>query len=307
MNTKKFTFTGANGYILNGIIWVPECTPTKIVQVTHGMTEHIGRYSDLAKELTSNGIVLAGFDLRGHGANAVDTDCASFNIDGWENSIEDMHLFFDHLNNEFPDVPHYMMGFSLGSFLLREYLNIYPNGISGSIIMGTGYQPKIITSLLMLVVKGQIKRYGFNNTTKLVQDLSFGTYNKKFRPNSTDSDWLCSDKEQLYNYLNDNLCKKSISSGLFYQLLNSMNNTAGNHTYDNWNKHMPVLLISGMNDPVGNFGDGVTTLRNKMIDNGITNITTFLLFDARHDILHEKINGTVNYVYKILIEWINNG
>lgn len=92
-----------------------------VVQTTHGMTEHIGRYEQLAEQLTANGIAVAGFDLRGHGRNPGDTHCASFGEGGWKLSLHDMHLFYLELESWFPAIPHFMLGFSLGSFLLRDY------------------------------------------------------------------------------------------------------------------------------------------------------------------------------------------
>ena len=94
-----------------------------VLQIAHGMTEHMGRYEAFAEYLVSQGIAVAGFDLRGHGKNSGDPDVASFGIGGWEASIEDMRLFFEWLEQRFSGVAHFMLGFSLGSFLLREYLN----------------------------------------------------------------------------------------------------------------------------------------------------------------------------------------
>ena len=102
MKAKEIKFTGANGVSLPGIIWYPLCSPTMVVQITHGMTEHIGRYEQLAEYLTSYGIAVAGFDLRGHGHNPGDNQCASFGEGGWNYALHDMHLFYLELNSKFP-------------------------------------------------------------------------------------------------------------------------------------------------------------------------------------------------------------
>ena len=216
MQTETFEFEGWNGITLPVTIWLPEQEPKCVLQITHGMTEHIGRYTTLAQELTGQGIVVAGFDLRGHGRNPGDPNIASFGEGGWEASIEDMHLFFEVLAERFPVLPHFMLGFSLGSFLLREYLNQYPEDVAGAIIMGTGYQPGWLLSMMMEVVKSQIKKAGFDGTTDLVRQLSFGNYNQKFKPNRTIADWLCADNAELDAYLADPLCRKDISAGLFW-------------------------------------------------------------------------------------------
>ena len=103
MKAKEIKFTGANGVSLPGIIWYPLCSPTMVVQITHGMTEHIGRYEQLAEYLTSYGIAVAGFDLRGHGHNPGDNQCASFGEGGWNYALHDMHLFYLELNSKFPN------------------------------------------------------------------------------------------------------------------------------------------------------------------------------------------------------------
>lgn len=179
---------------LSAVIWQPEQEVKAVLQITHGMTEHMGRYETLAEDLCNQGIAVAGFDLRGHGKNPGNPEIASFGKGGWDAAIKDMYLFFGELQNRFPEIPHYMMGFSLGSFLLREYLGKYPEGVAGAIIAGTGHQPGWLLAIMMAIVRGEFKKSGFDGTTDLVKQLSFGTYNQKFKPNRTEADWLCSDE-----------------------------------------------------------------------------------------------------------------
>ena len=122
MITQTLTVSSSDGMQLPGMLWLPEGDVRAVVQITHGMTEHIGRYEAFAKAMTAQGIAVAGYDLRGHGQNPGNPDVASFGENGWEASLEDMHLFFKVLSARFLGVPHDMLGFSLGSFLLREYL-----------------------------------------------------------------------------------------------------------------------------------------------------------------------------------------
>lgn len=270
-----------------------------MLQITHGMTEHMGRYERFAADLCGQGIAVAGFDLRGHGKNSGDPNVASCGEGGWEASIEDMRLFFELLDQRFPGVPHYLLGFSLGSFLLREYLTKYPNGIAGAIIAGTGHQPVWLLSIMMGVVKGQIKKAGYDQTTDLVRKLSFGTYNQKFKPNRTTADWLCSNEAELDQYLADPLVRKDISAGLFYELLSFMKRTGKSCAYGS----MPILLISGQNDPVGDFGKGVQTIYNRMKKAGMENVT-LRLFDARHDIFHEESSDVAQVARCCICEWL---
>ncbi len=287
-----------------GILWLPEDQPKALLQITHGMTEHMGRYVRLAEELTAQGIAVAGLDLRGHGTNPGDPKCASFGEDGWEASLEDMHIFYEFLEQRFPGCPHFMFGFSLGSFLLREYLNRYQDKIAGAAILGTGFQPKPILSVMMAVTKTQFKKAGFDRTTALVRKLSFETYNQKFAPNRTVSDWLCADNVELDSYLSDPLCREDISAGLFFQLLGAMKRTADSSAYENWNKSVPILLLSGQDDPVGNFGKGVEKVKHAMDNAGLKSVKMHLFSGARHDLLHEESNGSAKQARQILRDWI---
>lgn len=304
MKAKEIRFTGANGVSLPGIIWYPMCSPTMVVQITHGMTEHIGRYEELAYMLTAYGIAVAGFDLRGHGRNPGDNQCASFGENGWNYALHDMHLFYLELESKFPNIPHFMLGFSLGSFLLRDYLSLYRDKVDGAIIMGTVHQPGAVLSMLMPVVKREIKAHGFDSSTQKIKKLSFETYNQKFAPNMTSVDWLCSDTAQRIKYRGDPLCRKTISAGLFWQLLDSMKRTGKLSSYRKWNKQMPVLLLSGQDDPVGDFGKGVQRVRQSMSRAGMKHIQLYLVPGARHDLLHEEKSGGSDEAFDILTNWL---
>ena len=305
MKAECFFVTGYYKTNLPGYLWLPEGEVKAVLQITHGMTEHMGRYESLAGFLCPMGIAVAGFDLRGHGKNPGDPEVASFGESGWAASIEDMRLFYALLQERFPGKPHYMLGFSLGSFLLREYLTKYPKEgeITGAIIMGTGHQPGWLLSIMMGIVNGQIKKAGFDKATDLVRQLSFGTYNQKLKPNRTAADWLCADETELNKYLADSLVRKDISTGLFWELLGSMKRTGSAYEYDGWDTSLPVLLISGQDDPVGDGGKGVRAIYNRMKKTGMENVTMKLFPGARHDLLHEE-QGSAEAARKFIAEWI---
>ena len=305
MKAESFYFVGSGGTNLTAYLWTPDGEVKAVLQVTHGMTEHMGRYEAFAAYLCTMGIAVAGFDLRGHGRNPGDAEVASFGEGGWAASIEDMQLFYELLEQRLPGVPHYMLGFSLGSFLLREYLTKYPDddGIAGAIIMGTGHQPGWLLTIMRWIVMGQIKKAGFDRTTDLVRQLSFGAYNQKFKPNRTAADWLCADEVELGKYLEDPLVRKDISAGLFWELLGSMKRTGKKTTYEKWNKKMPVLLLYGENDPVGDFGKGVQRLYDQMRKAGIQIITFQRFLDARHDLLHEEATRAES-VRHCITDWL---
>ena len=295
-----------NKELAPGILWLPDETPSMVLQISHGMTEHIGRYEKLAQTLTQRGIAVAGFDLRGHGHNAKDPECASFGEGGWDLCLQDMHLFYQALEKRFSNIPHFIMGFSLGSFLLRDYLSDYDDKIAGAIIMGTGDQPGIILSVLMQIVRREIKAHGFDSSTPLIDKISFENYNQKFAPNATPYDWLCADEEQRGAYCEDALCRRHISAGLFYQLLDAMRRTGKKSSYEKWDKTLPLLLLSGENDPVGDFGKGIRRVKNSLGHAGIKDAEVHLIPTARHDLLHEEKSGSAKEATALLVNWLFN-
>ena len=303
MKTDFFEFISGKE-TFSAILWLPDGEPKAVLQIAHGMTEHMGRYETFAEQMTAHGVAVCGFDLRGHGKNGGNEEIASFGENGWMLSLNDMRKFFEEMKNRFPNVPYFMMGFSLGSFLLREYLSLYPNDVDGAAIIGTGYQPGWVLSIMKAIVKNEWKKEGFDNTTALVKKLSFETYNQKFKPNETDSDWLCADEDELYEYIRDPLCRKYISAGLFWQLLDAMKRTGKSTAASAWRKDMPVLLMSGANDPVGNDGKGVETVCRQLQKLGMTNVTMQLFPNARHDLLHEKKSGNAEKAVQTLLRWM---
>lgn len=304
MKTEQFQLSGWGGMLLHAVIWQPENETKAVLQITHGMTEHMGRYESFAADLCSQGIAVAGFDLRGHGKNPGNPEIASCSEGGWAASLEDMRLFFGELQRRFPGIPQYMMGFSLGSFLLREYLGKYPDDVAGAIIAGSGHESGWLLGILMALVKGESKKSGFDGTTNLVRQLSFGTYNQKFKPNRTEADWLCSDEAALDHYLSDPLVRRNISSGLFLELLGSMKRTGTAESYGDWNKEMPVLLLYGTDDPVGKSGKGVIHLYRMLQKAGLRDLEWEQFPGARHDIFHEESNGTAESVRHCIADWM---
>ena len=303
MRTETFFFSGCGDTRLPAMIWLPEGETKALLQITHGMTEHIGRYDGFARYMTARGIAVAGFDLRGHGKNTGDQAVASFGEGGWEATLKDVKGFYDLLEARFPGVPHFLHGFSLGSFLLREYLGRYPEDGAGAVILGTGNQPKWLLSVIMAIVKGQIRKVGFDGYSPLVRQLSFGTYNRNFNPNRTEKDWLCSDDQTLDSFIADQLCRENFSAGLFYQMLDAMKRTGSKDAYANWNKDKEILLICGQQDAVGNMGKGATAVMQAMEKAGVK-VSFHLLPGSRHMILGEEESGAAEQARNLICRWI---
>ena len=161
-----------------------------------------------------------------------------------------------------------------------------------------------ILNLLMGVMKGQIKKSGFDAGTPLVRKLVFDTYNKKITHRRTRSDWLCSDADALDQYLADPLVRKNISAGLFRELLGSMKRTGNAASYAGWNKEMPILLLYGTEDPVGNSGKGVPKLYDLMKKAGLQAVDCQQFPGVRHDLFHEESSGTAESVRNCIADWL---
>lgn len=169
--------------------------------------------------------------------------------------------------------------------------------------MGTGDQPAWILRIIIQLVKHQIKTCGYARTTPLIRKLSVENYNKHFQPNQTAYDWLCSDMDTLQEYIQDDFCKKEISAGLFLQLLQGMHRTGRKTALQNWNKQLPILLISGQQDPVGDFGKGIQSFNRKLQQAGFTP-EMYLIPSARHDLLHEESGSAAQDTLKIILSWL---
>ena len=289
MKCEDFDFEGVGGKLLPAVIWRPE-NVRAVLQVVHGTTEHMGRYQAFAEAMAAFGVAVAGFDLRGHGRNPGDPDVVEFQPGDWQACVEEARLFHEHLRRGFPGVPVFVLGFSLGSFVVRDLLNT-PFRPAGVVLVGTGHQPGWLLAIMRRIVAGQIRKVGFDKPSALVRKLSFGVYNDKFKPNRTAAAWLCSDETELDKYLADPLVRRDISSGLFWELLGSMKRTGSAFEYDGWDTSLPILLISGQDDPVGDAGKGVKAIYNRMKKTGMENVTIKLFSGARHDLLHEEKNG----------------
>ncbi len=285
-------------------IYKPEGEIKAVLLFIHGMTEHFGRYEKFAEYLFERKIALVGFDLKGHGENK-SGNTASFGEGGWSESLENIDAVYNYLKNEYNSIPLFISGFSLGSFLVREYLSLYKNSFSGAVIMGTGHQPSFILSIIKNIVKGEIKKAGFNSGTDLVNKLSFETYNGKFKNSKTSFDWLIQDEAEREKYMSDSLCAKNISAGLFYDLLDAMQRTGKNKTFENYNKNIPYLLISGSSDPVGDFTKGVKSLEKIMKLKGLK-VDLKLIDEARHDLLHEEASSAAEKARSIVCDFILN-
>ncbi len=274
------------------MLWLPDAKPRAIVQIAHGMAEHIGRYAPFAEYLSSNGFAVIANDHAGHGKSADISIKGYFGEqNGWASVVADMKALHDHASALWPEIPYILFGHSMGSFLARSYVASYPEDISALILSGTaGKNPA--AGLGSMVAKYEKKRNGNRKPSKLLDNLSFGSYNKPFLPSRTAFDWLSRDNDQVDRYIEDPLCGFVFTAEGFSELLCGIREISS----VSWAKkvpNVPIYLFSGDSDPVGNNGKGVKQVAKWLRDTGHT-VTVKLYPEGRHEMLNE-INRTEVY------------
>lgn len=303
MEKKEFYYTSSNNINkIYAVKWIPEGKIKAILQISHGVTEHINRYNELAKYLTDKGILVVGNDHLGHGKT--NGQRMYFGTSGsWNYIVKDIEKCRELITEEYKDIPYFMLGFSLGSFALRTHLIDYKPQISGAIIVGTGYSNNIEIALGTFMANQEAKKHGEENPTEKIRNLTFGTYNKKINNPQTECDWLCSSQKDLQIYLNDPLRGGCMSSGLFRELLSGMKYTCNKNNIEKMSKDLSILMLSGDKDPVGKETKGVNKVYHLFKKSQIQDVTLKYYKNLRHDILHEE---NKEEIYELIYEWIIN-
>ncbi len=281
--------------------WIPSGTPAAIVQIAHGMAEHISRYDEFASFLNQNGILVVGNDHAGHGKSIGENAMKGYfgERDGWRLLVEDMRRLHNETAALYPDVPYILFGHSAGSFLARAYAAQYGKDIAAFIFSGTaGKNPAI--PIGRLIAKLEVLRNGHAKPSKLLDKMSFGTYNKSFKPTRTAFDWLSRDAAEVDAYVKDPLCGFVFTAEGMLDVLNVLDFVSG----VGWAKNVPqvpVLLLSGSEDPVGMRGKGVMEVYAWLKETGHS-VGCRLYKGFRHEILNEKNR---NEVYQDILSFIN--
>lgn len=306
MKAENISFKAKDGTEVFASKWIMEneAKPKAVIQISHGMAEHVLRYQEFAKALLEEGYVVYGNDHRGHGRTAGSPENIGYFGDenGWNLVVEDMKELTNIINDENPDIPVFLFGHSMGSFLSRTYIQRYGKEINGVILSGTGGDAGLLGKVGILVAKREIKRNGKRAESKRMDNLSFGSFNKAFSPNRTDFDWLSRNNKKVDKYIDDPLCGGVFTAGFFYDMLTGLKNLNKKENIKMTPKDLPIYLISGDKDPVGKNTKGVLQVYNSYRKAGVMDVVYRFYIDARHEILNE-INK--EEVYKDIIIWLN--
>lgn len=259
-----------------------------VVQIVHGIAEHVSRYDPLAEFLNEKGFVVVGEDHMGHGGSIEGGSTQGYFDGGWETAVDDSYSLVRKTKAEYPGVPYFIYGHSMGSFLTRTMLYRYPEaGFAGAILSGTGWQPGLVLKLGQTVCKMQAKKVGETGTSATVDKLMFGSYNKSYENPRTSFDWLTRDPAVVDAYIADPLSGFSASVGLSRAMLGGMEKNQQMQNLTKMPKKLPVLFIAGDADPVGSMGKGVTKTAEAFRKAGVLNVTVKLYSGARHEVHNE--------------------
>lgn len=262
--------------------WSPSGAPRAVVQILHGMAEHMGRYERMAKALNEKGFAVAGRNHRGHGPEA-ETLGFFADRDGWDVLLRDAHAVSLDLKKRYPGAPFFLLGHSMGSFLAREYALRWGEELDGLILLATGFYGKPLCAAGRLLAKLSPKKKPAN----FVNSIAFAGNNKPFSPGRTGFEWLSRDEKEVDKYVADPLCGFCFTGGAFADFFGGLLALTDESRLQNMPKELPVYFMSGDRDPVGQMGEGVKKAAEQFQKAGMKDVTVKLYPGARHELFNE--------------------
>ena len=282
--------------------WLPQGAPRAVVQLVHGIAEHVDRYDGFARFLTEQGFAVVAEDHMGHGKSINGEGIRGYFHGGWFTAVADTHHLLELTREAYPGIPYILFGHSMGSFMARTILCKYPDsGITAAIICGTGWQPTLALPALIKAADLIGKRSGETVPSKALEAMAFGSYNKRVERKRTVCDWLTRDNAVVDAYMADPLCGFTPSAGLFRDMLSGIRYIQKPENLNAMKKDLPVFFIAGGDDPVGSYGKGVQKAAEAFRQAGMQDVTVKLYPLCRHEILNE-INK--EEVCQDILSWI---
>lgn len=305
MITSEYYFPSTQGQALIHVNqWTPQSVPVRgVVQIAHGVAEYGRRYEPFAQFLCRQGFVVTAHDHLGHGLSRIPGAPLVYfgEKDGWKHVVDDMHTLRLQLQKVWPQVPHFLFGHSMGSFLARTYLIRYPGNVRGAILCGTAHPSMWTIAGGKLLTAREVRRLGPTGFSERANQLAFGTYNKPFAPNRTEYDWISDDKDNVDAYIADPLCGTPATIGLMRDLMDGLDFFTDQYAINKMDRRLSALFISGDLDPVGEMGKGVERAARSFEKAGLQDVTLKLYHGLRHEILNEK---TRRFVYQDVLSWL---
>lgn len=290
---------------IRALLWQDDLQTAQkgIVQIIHGAAEHIERYRDFAEFLVGEGYVVCGADHVGHGKSVThDEQRGHMPLKGGRDVlVQDTHTLKTLMSERFSGLPYVMFGHSMGSFILREYLTEYGEGLAAAIISGTGQQSPALSAVGGFVAKLIAATAGAEKRSKLLHNLGLGAYGKQIPDARTDLDWLSTDPATVDAYIADEESGMMFSAGSYVTLTELTGSMVKRTSSERIAKTLPILFISGENDPVGENGVGVRKAVEQFRSAGINKVDLKLYAGKRHELLNEREKETV---YRDIADWL---
>ena len=284
--------------------WMPEGEPKAVLQIVHGIAEYIERYDDFAGFLNGLGYVVVAEDHMGHGQTVGAEGTQGYFEGGWFTAVSDSYALLRKTKAEYPQIPYVLFGHSMGSFMARTILEVYPDsGIAAAVICGTGWQPRAILPGAIGICQLACKKVGEKNTSDTLQNMVFGGYNKRVEHPRTEFDWLTRDAKVVDAYIAHPSCGFTASSGLLRELLKGILYVEQPENLGRMKKDLPVLFVAGGEDPVGSYGKGVKKAAEEFKKAGMEDVRLRLFPLCRHEILNE-INR--QEIYEFISRWMES-
>ncbi len=302
MRTEFFYPSVGQGTI-HGCRWEPEGEPKAVVQIVHGIAEHIGRYEAFAEFLTSQGFLVVAEDHMGHGGSVGEQDVKGYFTGGWFKAVQDTYRLLCNTHMEYPQLPYFLLGHSMGSFMARTLMAKHPNcGLTGVILSGTGWiHPALVnTATAACTLVG--KKNGFQKPNAMLDAMVFGGYTSRIERKRTAYDWLSRDSKAVDAYIADPMCGFPATVGLLRDMMTGLRYIQDPVHLGKMNSTTPVLFLSGSDDPVGGYSQGVKQAANAFRQAGMEDVTVKLYPLCRHELLNE-INK--EEVYGYILNWLN--
>ena len=283
-------------------IWKTKSNPKGVIQIVHGMTEYIGRYESLAHYFNGLGYIVCGYDLEGHGDNLYPGIPALY-MESWESAVDNLEqhrkMFKEQLTKEYGELPYCLLGFSLGSFLVRSHQMKYPNTVEKIVLVGTGMPSKSSLTLAKFLTKFRCSKNTLATPSKFVQSMLFDSYNKKIPNALSEFDWLFRSQIALEKYKQDSRVRTKVTPKFFLEFLNGMIDLSENE-FSSLAKNTTtpdVLFLYGEEDPVSEGVDKVIDGYRKL---GIA-VRRIKIEGMRHDVLHDMCS---EYACQVITDFL---
>ena len=274
---------------LHVVQWRPTGKLKGILQIAHGMCEYIDRYDEFASFMARRGFLVIGNDHLGHGLTAKNMDELGYFPAKRRSKtvVTDLVRVTKEVRSKYPDVPFFMLGHSMGSFLARRYMMTYGSLLDGVILSGTGSQPALTLKTGRALAKTIGLARGKHHRSRILNALAFGPYNAKIKPSRTDFDWLSVNTDNVDAYIADPYCGFPFTVNGFETLFELLDFIQDPNNIERLPEDLPILMIYGSEDPVGHYGKDIEGIRRSFKKAGIRKVIVRSRPGDRHEILNE--------------------